>query len=181
MKWPLHMTILQGKCSDILRQGEAQVHIFPGGNKVLSVVYWRVTISDIGWVGKEQLVNEWLEKWVHHKNFRRQTAKMLVDQAAYALDKQQRRLAKKKLQDECSHIALLLTCRWNNTQKALLYYNAALQILLWYIKYKYVLQHTPSYAFLFKQKKKKATLFTHCKPDVGNRCKLNSIVKLCHV
>lgn len=31
-----------------------------------------MTISNIGWVGKEQFVNEWLEKWVNHKNFRRQ-------------------------------------------------------------------------------------------------------------
>jgi hypothetical protein len=32
-----------------------------------------VTISDFGWVVKEQLVNEWLEKCVHHQNFRTQT------------------------------------------------------------------------------------------------------------
>lgn len=72
MQWPLYMTILQEIWSDILRQGEAQVHIFSGGNKVLSVVCWKVKISDIGWVGKEQLVSEWLEKWVHHRNFRKQ-------------------------------------------------------------------------------------------------------------
>jgi hypothetical protein len=65
-----------------------------------------VTISDIGWVGKEQLVNEWLEKWVHYKNFRRQPK--CGSSCIHAV---QRRHAKKKIEDECSHIALLLTCR----------------------------------------------------------------------
>jgi hypothetical protein len=32
------VTILQEKCPAILGQGEAQVHIFSGGNKVLNVV-----------------------------------------------------------------------------------------------------------------------------------------------
>lgn len=96
MQWPLHMTILQGKCSDILRQGEAQFHIFSGGNKVLGVVCWIVTVSDIGWIGKEQLVNEWLEKWVHNKNCRRQPKYLWIKLHAHCTNNKDDMQKKKK-------------------------------------------------------------------------------------
>jgi hypothetical protein len=35
--------------------------------------------------------------------------------------------------------------------------------------------------YLKKEEEEEEALFTYCKPDLGNHCKMNSIVEFCHI